>query len=137
MKNDIKKILHEVSCASSEGEISIGVNKIENLYAPIIKSLKESNDLVYNLQQELLKNSNELLEIKETANNNNKIEDNKKAELNNKMADEYAMKFHNWCNKLTAEKNQNCFVKITNLVYQIKPTGALLNIFKKEVYKLK
>jgi hypothetical protein len=68
MKNDIKKILFDVSCASSEGEILIGVNKIENLYAPIIKSLKESNDLVYNLQQELLKKSNELLEIKETAN---------------------------------------------------------------------
>lgn len=68
MKNDIKKILNEVSCASSESEISIGVNKIENLYAPMIKSLKESNDLVYNLQQELLKKSNELLKIKETAN---------------------------------------------------------------------
>lgn len=67
------------------------------------------------------------------------MKDNNKAELNNKTADEYAMKFHNWCNKLTAEKNPNCFVKITNFVtvYQIKPTGALLNIFKKEVYKLK
>lgn len=68
MRNNIKKILNDVSCASSQEEISIGVDKIENLYAPMIKSLKESNDLVYNLQQELLKKSNELLEIKETAN---------------------------------------------------------------------
>lgn len=50
--------------------------------------------------------------------------------------DDYAMAFHNWCNKLTKEKNPNCFIKITNFVtvYQIKPTGALLDIFKKEVY---
>lgn len=68
MKNQIKKILFDVSCASTEGEISIGVDKIQNLYSPIIESLKQSNDLVYNLQQELLKKSNELLKIKETAN---------------------------------------------------------------------
>lgn len=81
MKNDIKKILIEVSCASSQEEISIGVDKIENLYAPMIKSLKESNDLVYNLQQELLKNSNELLEIKEKISELNKSLYNKKLKI--------------------------------------------------------
>jgi hypothetical protein len=56
---------------------------------------------------------------------------------NNKTADEYAMQFHNWCNKLTSDKNPNCFVKLTSFatIHQIKPTGALLEIFKKEVYE--
>lgn len=81
MRNNIKKILNDVSCASSQEEISIGVDKIQNLYAPMIKSLKESNDLVYNLQQDLLKKSNELLEIKEKISELNKSVYNKKLEV--------------------------------------------------------
>lgn len=54
-----------------------------------------------------------------------------------KTQDEYAMKFHNWCNKLTVAKNPNCYVKVESFatmpIYQIKPTGALLNIFKKQL----
>jgi hypothetical protein len=49
-----------------------------------------------------------------------------------KSEDEYAMKFHNWCNELTVDKNPNCFVEVSTRFHQIKPTGALLQIFKKQ-----